>query len=117
LLEAFTAEHRTPLRRAERNSCFLPALRAGCFGFRPLEVIGAWARALRALGFAVLAPLGLVFEALIGEKHLFAGGKYKFCTALRALQDLIPVLHVWLPRPHAGCEAGKHSGPDRHIRT
>jgi hypothetical protein len=54
----------------------------------------ALADVIRAFCLAGLAPLGFVFETLIGEKHLFAGGKYKFCTALRALQDLIPVLHV-----------------------
>jgi hypothetical protein len=61
-----------------------------------LEVIGAWARALRALGFAFLAPLGLVFEALVGEKHLFAGGEDELLTAFRALQDLIVIFHTLL---------------------
>src|SRR5712672_148141 len=94
LLEAFTAEHGTPLRRAERNSCFLPTLRAGRFGFRPLEV--PLARDLGAFGLAVLTPLGLVLEALVGEKHLFAGGENKLLTAFRTLQDLIVVFHTLL---------------------
>jgi len=85
LLKTFAAEHGPSLRRAERNCGFLSALRAGCFGFRSLEVISAWARALRALGFAVLTPLGLVFESLVGEKHLFAGGEDKLLTTLRTL--------------------------------
>ena len=94
LLKAFTAEHGTPLRRAERNSRFLPTLRAGRFGLRPLEV--ALARGLRALGLTVLTPLGLVFEALVGKKHLFAGGENKLLTAFRTLQDLIVVFHMLL---------------------
>jgi len=63
-----------------------------------LKVTGTWAwtRALRAFGFAVLAPLGLVFEALIGEKHLFAGGEDKFLAAFRTLQDLIVIFHTLL---------------------
>ena len=93
LLETFAAEHGPALRRAERNCRFLPALRAGRFGFRPLEAISPWTRALRAFGFAVLAPLGLVLEALIGEKHLFAGGEDKLLTAFRALQDL-SLIHI-----------------------
>jgi hypothetical protein len=60
-----------------------------------LDVI-ALARALRTLGFAVLTPLGLVFEALVGEEHLFAGGENKLLTAFRTLQDLIMVFHTLL---------------------
>jgi hypothetical protein len=56
----------------------------------------ALARALRTLGFAVLAPLGLVLKALVGEKHLFAGGEDKFLAAFRTLQDLIVVFHTLL---------------------
>jgi len=97
-LETFAAEHGASLRRAERNCGFLPALRAGRFGFRPLEAIGActWTRALRAFGFAVLAPLGLVFETLVGEKHLFAGGEDKLLTTFTTLQDLIVIFHTRL---------------------
>jgi hypothetical protein len=72
-------------------------LRAGRFGFRPLRVIAlTLARALRAFGFAVLTPLGLIPESLIGEKHLFAGGENKLLTAFRTLQDLIMVFHTLL---------------------
>jgi len=98
LLETFAAEHGPTLRRAERNCGFLSALRAGRFGFRPLEAISTWAwtRALRAFGFAILAPFGLVLEALVGEKHLFAGGEDKLLTAFRTLQDLIVIFHTLL---------------------
>jgi len=95
LLETFAAKHGTPLRRTERNRRFLSALRAGRFRLRPLDVI-ALARALGTLGFAVLTPLGLVLEALVGEKHLFAGGENKFLTAFRTFQNLIVVFHTLL---------------------
>jgi hypothetical protein len=51
---------------------------------------------LRTFGFAVLTPLGFVLETLVGEKYLFAGGKYEFLTAFGALQDLIMVFHTLL---------------------
>src|SRR5260370_40517888 len=108
LLKAFTAEHGTPLRRAERNSCFLPTLRAGRFGFRPLEV--PLARDLGAFGLAVLTPLGLVLEALVGEKHLFAGGENKLLTAFRTIQDLIVVFHTLL-RDSAMVQSPQHLLP------
>ena len=124
LLKAFAAEYRPALRRAERNSSFLSALRAGCLGLSSLECISTWTRTLRALGFAVFAPLGLVFEALVGEKHLFAGGKDKFLIAFRTLQDLIVIFHTllrgsnWIeptaPRPVRSCRdsPGKNAGPN-----
>src|SRR6267154_5098080 len=108
LLEAFTAEHGTPLRRAERNCRFLPALRTGRFSLRPLEV--TLARALRAFRFAVLTPLGLVLKALVGEKHLFAGGENKLLTAFRTLQDLIVVFHTLL-RDSALVQSPQHLRP------
>jgi hypothetical protein len=58
----------------------------------------AGAGALSAFGFAVLAPLRLVLEALIGKKHLLAGGEDEFRTAFAALQDSIVVFHVPLPK-------------------
>jgi hypothetical protein len=54
------------------------------------------AQALGTLGFAVLTPLGLVFEALVGEEHLLAGGENKLLTALRTFQNLIVVFHTLL---------------------
>jgi len=94
LLEAFTAEHRTTLRRPERNCGFLSTLRTSCLGFRALEI--ACARCLRALRLAVFAPFGLVLETLVGVKHLLTGGEDKLLIALRALQDLIVVFHTLL---------------------
>jgi hypothetical protein len=112
-LETFAAEHGPSLRRAERNCGFLSALRAGCFGFRPLKIIGTWTRALRALGFAVLAPLGLVLEALVGEKHLFAGGEDKLLTAFRTLQDLIVIFHTLL---RGSTLVGEPTAPSVEVR-
>ena len=64
-----------------------------------MEAGYAWAGRtwdLRPLGFAVLAPLGLVLEALVGEKHLFAGRENKLLTAFRTLQYLIVIFHTLL---------------------
>src|SRR6267143_1302069 len=49
--------------------------------------------ALGALRFTGLTPLGLVLEALVGEKHLFAAVEHKLRTALRTLQHLVVVFH------------------------
>jgi hypothetical protein len=72
-------------------------LRANGFGFDPLYASRTRAVALRAAGFACFAPLGLVLEALVGEKHLLAGRKDKLGVAFRALQDLIVVFHCAAP--------------------
>jgi hypothetical protein len=54
------------------------------------------ARALGALGLAILTPLGLILEAFIGEEHLLAGGENKLRIAVRTLQNLIVVFHTLL---------------------
>jgi hypothetical protein len=84
------------LSRLEGDRSLLAALRANGLGFDALVAARTRDRALRAVRFAGLAPLGLVLEALIGEKHLFAGGENKFSTAIGALQDLIVVFHSLL---------------------
>jgi hypothetical protein len=84
LLEAFAAINRAALRRLEGDGCLLPALRTGRFRFGSLEIV-ALARGLSAFCFAVLAPLRLILEAFIGEKHLFAGGEDELRIAFRAL--------------------------------
>jgi len=59
--------------------------------------------AFGSLGLAGLATLGFVLEALIREKHLFAGGKNEFCAAFRTLQHLVVVFHEPLsPGPVGG---------------
>ena len=50
-----------------------------------------------SLCLAGFAPLRLVLKSLVGEKHLFAGGKYKLGATLRTLQDLIVEFHDPLP--------------------
>jgi hypothetical protein len=75
-------------------------LRTGRLGFASLESVPlTWACAIGALRLASLAPLGLVFESLVGEKHLFAGGEDKLSTAFRALQNPVLVLHRLLRDP------------------
>ena len=103
LLEALAAKDGTTLRGAEWDSGFLSALRAGSLGFRAHLRATTASAAFCALGLAGLASLRLVFEALIGEEHLFAGSKNKFSAALRALQDSVMVFHEPLsPSPEPG---------------
>jgi hypothetical protein len=94
LLKTFSAIDRTPLRGLERNRSFFPTLRTHGLGFDPL--CANRTVALRAMSFACLAPLGLVLETLVGEKHLLAGGEDELSSALAALQDLIVVFHMLL---------------------
>lgn len=95
LLEALPAEHGPPLRGTEGNRGFFTALRAGRLRLRPH--LTATATAFGALCFARLTSFGLILEALVREKHLFAGCKYKFGAAFRTLQDLVMEFH--LPHP------------------
>jgi hypothetical protein len=95
LLEALPAKDRPALRRTERHRSLFPALRTIRFRFGAHRGIASSSAAttFRALGLAGLAALGLVLEALIREKHLFARSKYKLGATLRTLQDLIVVFH------------------------
>ena len=59
------------------------------------------------LCFTTFTALGLVLEALVGEKHLFAACEYKLRAALRALQHLVVVFHEPLsPGPVPGRRLG-----------
>ena len=99
-LETFAAVHGASLSGLERNSCFFTALRADGFGFNALSAVGSrTGTARRAIGLARFAPLGLVLEALIGEKHLLAGSENELRPAFGALQDLIVVFHALLRDP------------------
>jgi hypothetical protein len=95
LLEALAAKNRAALSRAEGHRSFLSALRAIClrFGAHRRTATSSSAASFGALGFASLAALGLVLEALIREKHLLARSKNKLGATLRTLQDLIVVFH------------------------
>jgi hypothetical protein len=98
LLKTLAAKDRASLRWAKRDGGFLPALRTTSLGFRAHRAaVSAAARRVGALGLASLAALGLVLKALIREKHLFAGRKYKLGAALRALQNLVMVFHGSVP--------------------
>jgi len=90
-LEAFAAKYGAALRWPEGNRGFLPALRTGGLCFSAGSRTSA--TAFRPFRFATLAALGFVLETLVGEKHLFAGGKNKLSAALRTLQDLIVKFH------------------------
>src|SRR5260370_13864490 len=107
LLEAFSAKHRPPLRRTEGNGSFLPTLRAVCLRFRSHRGGVTAATALGTFRLATFAALGLVFEPLVGEKHLFAGGKNELTAALRTLQHAIVIFHEPLS---LGPPAGKRMG-------
>ena len=96
LLETFAAIDGASLCRLERNRRFFAALRANCLGFDSLYTAGTSTCARRAVGFARLAPLGLVLETLVGEKHLFAGGENELSRTFGALQNPIVVFHTLL---------------------
>jgi hypothetical protein len=96
LLETFTAIHRASLCRLERNRRFFSALRTHRLGFDTLHAAGTGCCARRAVGLARFAPLGLVLEALVSEKHLLAGGENKLSRTFCALQNPIVVFHTLL---------------------
>src|ERR1700722_13611271 len=109
LLEAFPAEDWAALRRTEGNGGVLAALRTGGLGLRA-HLCGAAATAractFSALGFATFATFGFVFEAFVGEEHLFTGRKDKLRTTLGTLQDLIVEFHEPPPWPSSGSGDG-----------
>ncbi|MGB7283872.1 MAG: hypothetical protein WBE13_16520 [Candidatus Acidiferrum sp.] len=93
-MKTLAAKNRTPLRGAERNGRFLPALRTRRLRFRAhLRGATTAASAFCALGFTTLASFRFVLETFVGEKHLFAGSKNKFSAAFRTLQDPVVVFH------------------------
>jgi hypothetical protein len=97
VLETFPAIDRAPLRGLKRNRRFFGALRADCLGFYSLRRAGGRTAARCTVCFACFAPLGLVFETLVGEKHLLARCKNKLGRTFGALQDPIVVFHTLLP--------------------
>jgi hypothetical protein len=118
LLEAFAAEDWAALGRAEGYRRVLTALGAGGFGLgthlHSATTVGA--DAFRALSLATFATFGFVFEALVGEEHLFAGSKDKLRTTFGTLQDLIVEFHE--PLPLAQFEQGgkAHLAPQGRVQ-
>ena len=96
LLETFAAIYRASLCWLERNGCFFSALRAHRLGFDTLYAAGSSRGARRAISLARFAPLGLVLETLVGEKHLLAGGENELSRTFCALQNPIMVFHTLL---------------------
>lgn len=98
LREAFTAQDRSPLSRAERHRGFLATLRTYRAGFNTREMMCIPER-LRvgknghALGLAVFAALRFVFEVLVAEKDLFPSSKNELGPAVDAGQYLILEFH------------------------
>src|SRR6266849_3302038 len=59
------------------------------------------------VSFPHCEQLGFVFEAFVGEKHLFAGGKNELSTTFRTLQYSIVIFHEPLsPGPVPGRRLG-----------
>src|ERR1700723_3847946 len=96
LLETFAAIYRSSLCRLERNGCFFSALRTHRLGFDTLYAAGTSCGARRAISLARLAPLGLILEALVGEKHLLAGGENELSRTFSALQNPVMEFHTLL---------------------
>jgi len=89
-LEAFPAEYRAPLSRAEGYGGFPSALRT--VGGR-LDLRVTSGATLLALTFASLAALGLVPEILVSEKLLLARSEHEVRVAIDALENSI--LKLW----------------------
>jgi len=84
--ETFAAVNRSTLCRLEGHRGFPTALRAGGHGFRFGKARG---RRTLAFGFAILTPLGFVFEILVVEEVLFSRCKDEICSAIYTLEDAI----------------------------
>ena len=95
LLEAFTAEDRTPLRGLEGHRGF--ALAAGTHrpGLDPLVVAAVLrqSQGLSALGLAVFAALGFVLELFVVEEELFTSGEDEVAATIDTLEDLVLEVH------------------------
>jgi len=92
LLEADAAEDGAALGGLEGDRGFRAALRTGGPGLRAHP--GA---AAGALGLALLAVPGVIFELLVVEEQLLASGEDKLRAAVIAFQDSVGKLHGRLP--------------------
>jgi hypothetical protein len=96
VLKTFPAIYRPALRRLEGNRSFLRALRADRLGLHSLCCSAGRCATRRAVCLACFTPLGLVFETLVGEKHLLARCEYELGRTFGAFQDSIVVFHTLL---------------------
>jgi hypothetical protein len=97
VLKTLAAVNWAPLRRFERYRRFLPALRASGLGFDTLDSVAVSVPISRsAVCLARFAPLGLVLETLVGEKHLLAGGENELGITFGASQNPVLKLHTLL---------------------
>jgi hypothetical protein len=97
LLKTFAAINGAPLRRFKRYRGFFSALGTHGFGFDTLHTVAGTTSTSRcAVCLAGFAPLGLVFESLVGEKHLFAGGENKLGITFGAFQNPVLIFHTLL---------------------
>src|SRR6516164_5766703 len=92
LLEALAAVNRPTLGQLKGNGGLFSALRANRRGH--LSGVTVAARRLVSFSLAVLAPFGLVLEALVGIEELLTCGEHKVRTTLHALEYPVPILHA-----------------------
>jgi hypothetical protein len=92
LLKTRPAKNRPALCRLEGNCCLRTTLRACRPRFRANSL-----RSLGALGLALLAVLGVVFELFVVEEDLFARCKNELGSAVDTLEDSIGEFHGRLP--------------------
>jgi hypothetical protein len=91
VLKALAAQHRSSLRRPERNGGFFSALRAVCPGFGLRVRIPAWSMRRRspehryAFSLTVFAAFGFVFELLVVKKQLFTRCEHEIRATINAL--------------------------------
>jgi hypothetical protein len=96
-LEALTAIYGSTLRRLERYRGFFPTLRAHGLGLDTLHTVAVTIPVSRSpVCLARFAPLGLVLETLVGEKHLLAGGENELGITFGAFQNPVLILHTLL---------------------
>jgi hypothetical protein len=98
LREAFAAQDGAALGWTERDRGLFATLRTYRTGLNPREMMRIpWRLWIGkngyALGFAVLAALGLILEILVAKKDLFPGGKDELAPAVDASQYLVPEFH------------------------
>jgi len=72
----------------------------------------ASASAFGAFSLTSFAALRFVFETLVGEEHLFSGGKNEFGATLRTLQYSIVVFHEPLSPGPVRAGAWAHFVPE-----